>query len=96
MKVLAVSIPFQTIIERFLRRTFTERLSDSQSSRSRMLLPFLLTQTADPAAPGIVRPMPAEDVMHLINELQCELAIIRISGSTTELQEIANCKRIRP
>jgi hypothetical protein len=68
MVILAVLIPFQAIIGRLIGLTFVQLLSDPQSQSGGVQLTFLLIQAAYPAASWVIIAVPAEGMVHLIDQ----------------------------
>ena len=66
--VLAVLVPFQTLIGRLVGLTFVQLFSDPQAPSGRVQLTLLLIQAADPAASWIIVAVPTEGMMHLIDQ----------------------------
>ena len=61
--ILPVSVPFQILVKRLVRSAFIQRLADTQAPAGGMLFSFFSTQTADPAGPGVILPVPAVAVV---------------------------------
>jgi len=61
-----------------------------------MPLAFRLIEAANPAGSGVIRAMPAEDVMHLVDQAQGKLLILVLLRLTIQLQEVTDRESIRP
>src|SRR5207244_13350210 len=96
MEVLAVPIPFESLICRFTGRTFLERLADPQPARRRTAAPSLVIKSTDPAAAHIIIAISPEHLMHLIDQFYCVAPMCLIAGSREQLEKIANGKCIGP
>ena len=96
VEVLAVALPFEAVLNRLVGAPLRQRLADAQPARGGMRLPRLLVEPADPAGAPIVGAMPAEHVVHLIDQREREIDVARVSGRATESQPRAYGERIRP
>ena len=67
MKILAILIPFEMVIEWLTRASFRERLSDAQASYRRMLAAFFFGQSTNPSLADIVWPVTTQCIMNLVN-----------------------------
>ena len=67
MKILPVTLPLEPLIERFVPGTLAEGLADSKAGSCLMLRALGHPLTAYPSLSLIVRPMPAERGMYLVD-----------------------------
>jgi hypothetical protein len=96
MVILPVLIPFEALVKWLARLAFVQSLPDPQAAQGRMQLTLLLFETTDPALPWIVFAVPAEDMMHLVNETQGKIPVCIVTRPLEEFEIIAHRKRIRP
>ena len=89
MEVLAVALPFELLRERLAQCALGQRLANPQAAGSRMCLALGLGQAADPAAPRIIVAMAAQDVVHAVDERECEVAAV-------EREQVSDRERIGP
>ena len=68
MEVLTVPVPFRPLVGGLTRLPFVQLLADPQPTGGRVPLPLLFAQAAEPAGPRVIGAVPAEDVMHLVDE----------------------------
>jgi len=92
--VLSVPVPFQSLIAGLLRSALVELLADSEPPGSRVLSARLLIKTADPPGPRIVRPVPPQYMMDLIDQSQLPPAF-RL-GLPVKCHQVTDRKSIRP
>jgi hypothetical protein len=59
-------------------------------------LALRFTETTDPSDPRVVGSVPPEDMVHLIDEAQCESTIGCVARSLLELQEVADGEGVGP
>ena len=96
VEVLAVAIPLEPLVHRFIGVALAERLADPQAPRRRMLAPGLLVEPADPAAAQIVAAVAPEHMMHLVDQFDRQTAIAFIAGARMELEEVQDRECICP
>jgi hypothetical protein len=81
MEVLAIPIPFQPFIQRFIGVAFLKRFADPQAARCRMMAPSLFIKSADPSAAAVVLAISPEDLgVRYVLRAVCSARVIR-SGS---------------
>jgi hypothetical protein len=61
-------------------------------------VPFALPliEAADPTGSRVVFPVPAEYVMNLVDQAQCEMLVFFVARLTIKLQEVADGKSVGP
>ncbi len=96
MVVLPIPFPLQAFVYGFAGTAFFERFPDSQAAPGRMPLALPFLEAADPAAPGVVRAMPAEGPMDLIDEAEAKIQEFFPVLPAKESKKVADGERIRP
>jgi hypothetical protein len=96
MKILTAAIPFQSLIDWFTKRAFSERLANPQAASGRMTLSGFFVKATDPALTNIIGAITREDLMHLIDQVGCTTAIESIASPFEQLKKIANRKGVSP
>jgi hypothetical protein len=96
MEVLTVPVPFESLVHGLVRAALGERLADAQPPSGRVPFTLLLSQTTDPALPGVVGAMSPEDVVDLIDQTQGQLPVSAVPGAALQLQQVADGEGVRP
>lgn len=96
MKVLAFSVPLEALVEGLAGRPLRQRLADAQPAARRMKRALVIIESTQPAATRVIGPVPPEHRVHLIDEVERELAVMRVAGAPGEREEIADGEGVRP
>jgi hypothetical protein len=75
VEVLAVAIPLEPGVEWVARPALGERLADPEPAPGGVLLALALGAAADPAPARVVRTVPPQHVVHLIDEAQRQVEV---------------------
>src|SRR5271169_756913 len=96
MKILAIPIPFQPLVNRFTGSAFLERFADPETTCGRMLARGFVIEPADPPAAQVIVAIPSQHAMHLIDQISSTASIYLIACLPEQFEEVANRKCIRP
>ncbi len=94
--VLSVPVPFQTLINVFIRSPFCQILAYPQSTARGMKLSLFVIKPAEPTGSAIVGTVFPERAVHLIHKLQRHLLESLFAGFPVKSQKIANCESVSP
>src|SRR6185436_2217278 len=86
VKVLAVPLPLEVVVERLVGSPLRQLLPDAQPAPGRVCFPFPLAETADPADAPIIRPMSAEHVMDLVHQPERQLEVAPLPRDARQTQ----------
>jgi hypothetical protein len=96
MIVLPIPVPFQIFVKRDGGPTLLQLFAYPQSPSGRVLPSLFLIEAADPAGPRVVSAVAAEDVVDLIDELQCQILEFLVPSLLIKAEKVADRKRVRP
>jgi len=96
MVVLPIPLPFLALREGLIKLALVLTLPDAQASNRWMEFSLLIIQAADPSLPLIVRSVPAQGMMDLINQREAMVQIDLFISPAKELQIATDSKGIRP
>jgi hypothetical protein len=96
VKVLAVAIPLQPLVERHAQSALGQRLTDAQSAARRVIFGVPPVEAAQPTMAVVVGAMPSQDVMHLIDEPQRQFPVSGLTGDASETEKVADGESIGP
>ena len=96
MVILPVAVPLELLIERFVGPSLGKRFPYPEAAPGRVRLAFRFGKTADPAGSWIVLAVPAEGVVHQVDEPEGEVAIGRVTRPAREFEVVADRIGVRP
>ena len=79
VKIPTVPMPFQPLVNRLAGWAFPERFTDPQAARGRVLAPTFVIKPTDPTAAHVVRAVPPQYPMHLIDQIRRTASIYLIA-----------------
>ena len=92
VEVLAVALPLEPLVERLAGLPLPQRLADPEPAERGMRLALELGQPAEPAAPCIVRTVPAQHAMHALDQLQRMRTPGRLAGRRPSAMKLQTAK----
>jgi hypothetical protein len=96
MKILAVPLPFELLVEGFVSAALRQRFANAQPAAGWMSFALRLAQTTDPPAGWTVGAVLAEAMMHFVNEAQSEFRVALVASGARQTKKIAYCEGVRP
>jgi hypothetical protein len=81
VKVLAVPLPFQLLIEVLIWLSFAHSLADSEATPGGVLRALILAESANRTPARIVFTMPSKNLMYLVDKPQHQVFVFFLSRS---------------
>ena len=96
VKVLAVAVPLEPLVERIGRAALGERLADAEAALRGVGLAVFGPEPAQPPAADVVLAMAAERPMHALDEPEGQLGVPALTSRAGQSEEGAHRERIGP
>src|SRR5262249_61775486 len=90
VKVLAVAIPLEPVVDGLVRSALGERLADAQPAASGVEFSQVVGESTDPPGAAVIVAMPAQHVMHPVDQVARPLPVAGVSPRGREAAGNAN------
>src|SRR5208282_2145197 len=87
VEVLAIAIPLELLVVDLSVATLAELLADAKAATRGMGLALSLAEAADPAGARVIGAMPAEGMVHLVDQPKRKAEVAIVAGGTGDPDE---------